>query len=231
MSFTYRNLGSSQSQIYAYESNWANTQKTTFGVATASGVSYQQSKIAMAPSGRFEIAYQSTVWSSTAIMLNSYAAGATSAYSVGFLDVSATNAVEYGPSLAMDNAGDSVVAWYEIKGGYRNLFVRQISHTGSLGNLVALTSGTNQDYAPTVVMNPISGYFALTYQIGLGANTTLAVAEFKANGTFIGGVSLGSYEFSASMSCDTNGDLLLTYSTQRFSNVPIFSYGTFAHFA
>jgi hypothetical protein len=231
VSFSYQGVGSAKSQIYAYASNWANTQTTTFGVATASGVNYQQSKIAMAPNGRFEIAYQSTVGSSTAIMLNSYAANATSAYSVGYLDVSASNAVEYGPTLAMDNAGDSVVAWYEIKGGYRNLFLRQISHTGSLGNLVTLTSGANQDYAPTVAMNPISGDFALTYQIGLGANTTLAVAEFKANGTFLGGVSLGSYEFSASMSCDTNGDLLLTYSTQRFSNIPIYSYGTFVHFA
>jgi hypothetical protein len=231
VSFTYEGRGSSQSQIYAYKSNWANTQTTTFGVATGSGVSYQQSKIAMAPGGFFQIAYQSSSTVGTAIKLNSYAAGATSAYGVRtYLPIGGSNAIQYDPTLAMDNAGDTVLAWYEVKGGYRNLFLEQISHTGS-SSLETLTNGANQDYDPTVVMNPISGDFAITFQVGLGLNTTLAIGEFKANGTLIGALALGSNEFTASMSCDTNNDLLLTVSVQRSTNVPISSVGTFAHFA
>jgi hypothetical protein len=229
VSFTYQNHGASQSQIYAYKSNWANTQTTTFGVATRSGGFYRQAEIAMAPSGAFSIAYayQSATASGTAIYLNSYAAGATSPYAIRLLDPSASNTVEFGPSLATDNAGDLVVVWdEESKAGYLNLLMRQVGRFGS-GSIVVLTSGANHVYDPTVAMNPVSGDFAIALQV-TGVNPTLVLSSFKANGSLIGGGALGPY-YSAAMSIDTYGDLILTYTSGAGN--PYFSYGEFAHFA
>lgn len=215
--------------VYARMYNAAGKSVRTVAVATDHGANQRESKVAAAPDGRFDVAYQyaagSGPWS---IRATAYTASGAVRFST-VLATAPTGALEYYPAVAVDNSGNAVVAWYEVgKGGARNVYARTLSASGVRGSTTAVTSGSGQNLMPAVAVNGKTGAFVVAYQSGFG-NPEVRVAEFSRTGSLRASFSAGTQRHNASLSIDGNGNYMLTYTKDTPSPAKV--YGRWGHLA
>ncbi len=114
-----------------------------------------------------------------------------------FLDthsLAVTSAVETNPSVAMDFAGNTVVAYQSRTSSQSDIFARKISRTGVLSVPFAIRTGTSDETDPTVAMDFSDGDFVVAYQLKSPTLTTrnLFVTEVASTGKVRRSLSLAS---------------------------------------
>lgn len=178
------------------------------------------SSVAMTPDGRFDVAFEQA-FSTTDhdIYVNRYTASGAlaNAYTVAF-----TTARDQRPSIAMDTAGDSVVAW-DSNSAIR---ARRISAAGVMGNVINVSTSTSSDMLPSVALNQQGGGFVVAYfssSATVGNVTKVAeVSAFDRVTTYTIGTGTNT-AFQPSVSIDAFGNYLLSYSRITTTDFDVFA--------
>jgi hypothetical protein len=208
VSFTQVNGNTGDTDVWLKRYDAGGNLLQVLGVSTLS-VAEGHSSIAMAPDGRFAVAWQQNyngpdddIWvrgySASGVLASTYAVAFSSAHDIT-------------PSIAMDDAGNAVVAWssdFDIKA--RRIFAAPTAF-GWMGPVISITSNgpVPSDLLPSVALNKQGGTFVVTYS-STDSNTgsVAEVSAFDQVTTYhIGG------EDNPVVSMDGFGDYLVTYVT------------------
>jgi hypothetical protein len=176
--------------------------------------------VAMAPDGQFDIVYERQFsgadWD---IFASQY--GGSGALVRGFRIINFDSNPEHNPSVAMDNAGNAVVAYQEFFGVQSTIVANRLGSDGSLGLEIQVAifdafSGINA-VNPSVALAPSGGRFVVAYDSVLGSGTSVGVwaDEVAADDTvrFVGAPpSVGPFTgVSPAVSIDGFGRYIVTY--------------------
>jgi hypothetical protein len=208
---------------------WAHRYTVSGGVvhdisdfSVASSASFEKApKVAMAPSGAFDIAYD-VVRSGTNvdILLNRYS---SSGAALASGEVVANSAMtEKFPGIAMDAAGNAVVAYEKLVGSDFDIKARRVTAAGSVGGEINIISNFAQEEDASVALAPSGGQFVVAYTTDVSefevAEVSGTDAVLQANGPV--GVSPGE---DATVSVDGFDRYLVTYTESFGGNFDTFS--------
>jgi hypothetical protein len=188
--------------------------------------------VAMAPDGRFDIAYERQ-WFGADWDIFAAQYGSTGALVRGGVFINFDSNPEHSPSIAMDAAGNAVVAYQEFIGIQSEINANRLSSAGSVGPMilaVSLDVGNNPSN-PSVALSPSGGSFVVAYDSALrsGVSTGVRAVEVAADDTVRGfgfPPTVGPLDgFSPAVSIDGFGRYVLTYarSVPATNRVDIFS--------
>ena len=180
-----------------------------------SGLIEGNPSVAMAPDGRFDVAFEaaSTV-NNHDILVNRYAASGALLSSQVAANTPVTETV---PSISMDNNANAVIAWQGTSLVNADIIARRLSASGIFGTTKAITLDSLSERNPKVALAQTGGAYVVVYN-GVANNTEHAfVAEVTAddNETIIDAgnrtdpsVSInGSGQYVISYTSNDGGDL------------------------
>jgi hypothetical protein len=132
--------------------------------------------VAMAPDGRFDIAYMREYSSSDwDIFASQYAGNGSLIRSM--IPINNDGNSEASPSISMDNGGNAVVAYDRLVNDW-GVAVNRLSSTGVVGPMITVQDVTGVDELdPTVALLPTGGRFVVSFEF-LGSTE---VTEFDSN--------------------------------------------------
>jgi hypothetical protein len=187
--------------------------------------------VAMAPDGRFDIAYERQFFGADwDIFATQYAS--SGALLGGGIFINFDSNPEHNPSIAMDAAGNAVVAYQEIVGGVNNaIAANRLGSDGSVGPriFVSVPIATNS-VNPSVALAPSGGQFVVVYDSVSASGSSLGVrsVEVASDDTvrFHGDSTDGPFNGSnPAVSIDGFGRYVVTYErlNPATNRVDIFS--------
>jgi hypothetical protein len=192
--------------------------------------------IAMAPDGRFDIAYEFAYSPSDHdIYLARYTAAGAFA---GTSYVNDDTNLESTPSVSMDNAGIAVVAYVEAIGYPTGIFANRVSAAGVVGPRITVAYGGGSTYysAPSVALSPTTGAFVVAFNTNLfstkgGFGAGFYAMEFSASDAAMEPLynALGSPDDAAgvSVSIDGHGRYLVTFTLSNGTHKEVDSFRDF----
>src|SRR5262249_3919739 len=150
------------------------------------------SSVAMAPDGRFDIAYQYQFSSSDDdIELNRYSSGWSTL--LGHHAIAVSTDREQAPSVSMDNSANAVVAYQRLVGSDWDIKARRVSSLGSVGGELNIRSTLAQEYNPSVALNRTDGSFVVAYDTWSSvAGNHVLVSEVSASDAVASPIDLGA---------------------------------------
>jgi hypothetical protein len=213
-------------QRYTYASGVPVGQGTF--IVDASGQGDAVPSVAMAPDGRFDIAYEHlTSLINADVDLARYTAAGSLA---GRNSVSVAAGQEPMPSVSMDYGGNAVVAYIapDPNFGWRSIFANRVTAAGIVGPRIAVTDspGTNF-YYPSVALSPTTGSFVVTDEDSRADATV--VGEVAADNTVLTNYLTSNYDGftdspGASVSIDGYNRFLVTYAAYNGSADEVYSH-------
>ena len=135
----------------------------SFPVATSGSYEYGAS-VAMAPDGSFAIAYNFVTPSNLGdVLLNRYSPSGVS-IAPGVV-VAGTADGESSPDIAMDSAGNAVIAYrkYDPNTHEFDIKARRMSSSGAVGGEINVRSTSRDEDGPSVALAPTGGQFVVAY--------------------------------------------------------------------
>ena len=125
-----RDTNNNNPDVFAKRYNASNQLLTVINVATSS-VAEDDPSVAMAPDGRFDVAWEQTFSvNDHDIFLNEYNSSGAFVLSRTIANTTASETI---PSVAVDNSGNAVVAWQRLTNGNADILARRISSSGIVG--------------------------------------------------------------------------------------------------
>jgi hypothetical protein len=182
------------------------TGQGIFGVNTDLN-SKDGATVAMAPNGRFDIAYEREFngpdWD---IFASQYDGSGNLLH--GGIAINTDPNPELTPSIAMDDAGNAVIAYEELTGTNWGAFANRLSANGAVGGVITVQSVMGTDAGgPSVALAPTTGQFAVACYDG---NATIGVTEMGSNNVLV--ATLGPVPgFAPALSVDGLDRFLVTY--------------------
>jgi len=230
VSYTF-DYSSSDQDIYAQRYSNTGQLRQIIPVATTTH-NESRSSVAMAPDGRFDIAYQYQYSTSDDdIYLARYSATGSL---LGSHAIATSGAREQAPSVAMNNFGDAVVAYQKLVGGDFDIKAKRVSSGGLVGGEINIRSTLHDELNPSVALSRTGASFVVAYDSfgnapGIGAH----VAEVSASNTitYYPTVDWDWLGTAPAISIDGNGYYFLT-STRQADDVGSSIadiYGRFGH--
>ncbi|MFO0960514.1 MAG: hypothetical protein U0800_24280 [Isosphaeraceae bacterium] len=209
-----RNTNNNNPDIFAKQYSSNGTLLNVVNVATSSKAE-THSSIAMAPDGRFDVAFQRQFSSSDDdILVNRY--GPTGVL-FGTNAVATSGDREQAPSISMDNFGNAVVAYQKFDpgflgfGGDWDIKARRISGTtGQLvGGEINIRNTGDDEVLPSVALRRGGGGFVVAYN----RSGAVEVAEVSSSSTVAAIRNAGSSRVSPAVSINGADFYLLTYTS------------------
>jgi hypothetical protein len=197
-------------------------QFTPFIVSQSGAFDEEHSSVAMSPDGRFDIVYEKNRHDDTpfpsSMNLAQYNADGSliSNAPIPFFDGSQ-------PSVAMDNAGNAVVAWEQDTGtstsdGRRfiSVFTLGVASTGHFTFMNQVGSSNVQARNPTIALSPSGGSYVVAYDADLGGvpgNHTVEVSEVDPSNNIVLVANLPALpnNVAPALSIGANFEYLLTF--------------------
>jgi hypothetical protein len=167
--------------------------------------------IAMTPDGRFDVAWEDAFSNNDHdVRMNTYAANGvlTNTFAIA---VAAT--YEFSPSVAVDNNGNSVVAWSILGNGGGDVKARRVSSSGIAGPVLTIASTSDSELAPSVAMKRGGGSFVVAYDSDSQGRLQVMVAEVSASNV-VTTLDAGQPRFTPAVSIDGFDNYIVT-STAR----------------
>jgi hypothetical protein len=162
--------------------------------------------VAMAPNGRFDIVYQRFNGSDWDIFASQYGSAGNRLRSN--IHINSDPFDELSPSVAMDDAGNAVVAFQEFDFGSWDIYAKRLSSGGAVGPLVFVQTFLGIDELnPSVALAPTGGQFVVAYDTPNGVQVTEVDSNDAQLGTL--GPVVGLHP---AISIDGFGRYLVTYT-------------------
>ena len=162
-----RDTNNSNPDVFAKRYNTTGQLLSTITVA-GSALAESLPSIAMTPDGRFDVAYQiQNNPLNSDISAARYSAAGTL---LGVTQVANTSFSEAIPGIAMDNAGNAVVAYEKSTNNNYDIKAKRITASGALGAELNIRSTIAPETSPTVALQPSGGVFAVSFEQQLGNN-------------------------------------------------------------
>jgi len=205
VSYTF-DYSSSDQDIYAQRYSNTGQLRQIIPVATTTH-NESRSSVAMAPDGRFDIAYQYQYSTSDDdIYLARYSAAGSL---LGRTPIATSVALERAPSVAMNNFGDAVVA-YTWQSGH--IKAKRVSSSGLVGGEIDVGTTMNTS-GPSVALSRTGRSFVVAYDyLGIDYDQATHVTEVSASDTIVASYFTG-WDQNPAISIDGNGYYFLTYSS------------------
>jgi hypothetical protein len=171
----------------------------------------------MAPDGRFDIAYDAATGSNIFqldIFANQY--GTAGNLVRGNIPINTDSAVENFPTIAMDNAGNAVVAYSRLASNGVGIDANRLSSGGGVSNLITVQdpSFANEEF-PSVALAPTGGRFAVSdsaaFSGGFFQHQVTAIASDNTRLAIFGPVGAFS-DSSTAISVDGLDRFFVTYT-------------------
>jgi len=142
------------------------------------------SSIAMAPNGRFNVAFQREfVEDDNDIYIRGYNPGGFGLRFQSTVDFSGLD--DTIPDVSIDNAGSAIVAYQrEFGAGDRDVHARRVNNDGVVGGLLAIADSTEDEYSPSIALAQVGGRYVATYYTW-PTDAGVAVREFSPTGVLL----------------------------------------------
>jgi hypothetical protein len=127
----------------------------TFGVDTGATLFEQDASVAMADNGRFVVAYEN----GNDIQLRQFTAGGTLRRT---LTLASSSRVESNPDVAVDSAGNAVVAWQDATNG-ADIKARRVSDGGAMSPVLVIRSTSDFEIKPSVALSRDGNEYIVAY--------------------------------------------------------------------
>lgn len=202
--------------IYVQRFDHAGGYLGAFAVAST-GKGEWASSIAMAPDGRFDVAYEfeysgydHDVW------VNQYSATGSLLTSQG---IAVSTVYEGRPSISMNDFGDAVVAYEGMVNGIQDIKARWVHSWGAIGNEIRVTSTNSMELDPSVALSRNDNLFVVAYEVPGSSSPNQSNGERRCYVTEVYGTSvysttdLGGRIREPSISIGGDGYYFVTYST------------------
>jgi hypothetical protein len=175
-----------------------------------SGKNESEPSVAMAADGRIAVAYQKELGYNNADI---YRARYTAAGGfLGNLVMDTSSQLDQFPSVAMDNAGNAVVAYGSDTAGNLSIHARRVSSSGVLGPELLLANSANYENQPAVALDPTQGNFVVAYSEFEGNTPFVWLREVGANDKVGSAQLLGSVALDPAVSFGGFHTFLVTYT-------------------
>jgi len=211
---SYTSAGDVRARLYA-------TNRTTIRdiVVAANSPTESQSAVARNSSGKFAVAFRVA---STEIHLRRFDAGGAT---IGQHIIARTPLGARNPSVAIDAAGNSAVAWQELKSaGDWDVKSRRVSSTGAVQGVATVRATTEVETKPAIAMpSSTTVAQAVAYQTGPESPTSatkVRVTELTSTGTIRANLDLGAGHNEPAISVDGLGRYHVAYSSLVGPNDP-----------
>jgi hypothetical protein len=168
----------------------------------------------------FDIAYQFETHGSSqsAVILNEY--GGNGQLKPNGVHVISNSTDSRDPSVAMDNAGNAVVAYSRLVGTDYDIKAKRLNSSGAVGSEIFVQQTFAQETDPDVAVSPTGGAFVVAYDTDLfgappGTNRSVEVSEVNASDTVVGRLNLPAFPNNAdpALSINNSGGYQLTYTS------------------
>jgi hypothetical protein len=167
------------------------------------------SSVAMVPDGLFDVAYQADSDNGD-VRLNRYASGGAL---MAVDPVAVTNAAEGVPSLALDNAGNSVVAYEELVNGHGAIVARRVTNKDVVSPEIVIRKNADEHKAPAVALSNSGGRFVVAYESIIKGIVHVEVTEVSGGNNPSGPFDAGPRRLGPAISVDALDRYLVTYTS------------------
>jgi hypothetical protein len=184
-------------------------------VATAANFNEHSSSVAMAPNGRFLVAFARDQGNLADVVVQRYNAQAALQ---GVVEIDQANRDERAPDVAINKFGDGVVVYMDkIGDDLFNVKARRVFNTGTVGNVIGVgTDISLHELLPAVAMNRSSGSFVVGYNVIDDTDFRMEVAEVsEANNVTIRDDFLKD-DTNPALAFTDEGKYLVTYTAEGF---------------
>jgi hypothetical protein len=207
------NYGFFNPDVFAKRYDANNNLLNVFDVGISSKAETHPS-IAMAPDGRFDVAYQ-LQFSTTDddILMARYAANGAL---LGTSSVAISTAREQLPSVSMDDSGNAVVAYQKLVGNDFDIKARRVSSAGSVGGEINIQSTLANEGNASVALKRGGGGFVVSYDSG----SNVKVTEVSATDAVLATYDAGSQRFGSAVSIDGFDRYTLAYTSTETQGFP-----------
>jgi hypothetical protein len=173
--------------------------------------------VAMAPDGRFDIVYERQ-WSGADWDIFASQYDGTGALVRGFFIINFDSNPEHNPSIAMDAAGNAVIAYQEFLGIHSIIVANRLGSDGSVSTGIQVAENPQINALnPSVALAATGGQFVVAFDSALGSGTSTGVraVEVAADNTVRGSANpptAGPFDGnSPAVSIDGFGRYVITY--------------------
>jgi hypothetical protein len=188
--------------------NGGNAAPITIGVATTPR-NESRSSVAMVPDGLFNVAYQVDSGKGD-VRMNRYS---TKGVLMAADAVAVTAVPELAPSLALDHAGNAVVAYQELVNGHYAIVARRVSSGDVVSaEVVVRKDGVNHE-VPSAALRAAGGAFVVAYNTLVPGINQVEVTEVSALNNVSGPFDAGARRGEPAISIDAANNYLLTYTS------------------
>jgi hypothetical protein len=202
-----------QSKLYL---NGGNAPPLAIWVA-ASSRDESHSSVAMVPDGLFDVAYQVDTGNGD-VRLKRYA---TNGALLASDSVAATNAAEGAPSLAIDNAGNTVVAYEKLVNGPKAILARRVTNKDVVSPEFVIRKNGDDHRAPAVALSNSGGRFVVAYESLIQGSVHVEATEMSGGNNPSGPFDAGPRRLGPAISVDALDRYLLTYTSNDGSDLNI----------
>jgi hypothetical protein len=200
-------VGDNTPDVFAKLYNSSNQLLNVVSVAVTASAD-DHASVAMTPDGRFNVAWEHTFSTNDHdIYMNRYSASGALLGS-SFVETSTT--FDSRPSVSMDDAGNSVVAWQRQTFGNNDVLARRVSSSGVMGNRITIAATSFSEERPRVALKHNGGGFVVVYNGFDQTSEHVRVAEVSASDhvtTFDAGIRA-----DAAVSINAAGQYVVTYT-------------------
>jgi hypothetical protein len=171
--------------------------------------------VAMAPDGRFDIAYLRGDLSGLGISASQYDSSGN--LLLGDIPFNVDVGNESVPAIAMDDAGNAVVAYKEWVGTNLVVFANRLSAGGVVGGVITVQALAGNDVSsPSVALSPTGGLFVVAYWDAGPSNTAVGITEVGSNDAPLDTTWVAD-AYSPSVSIDGFGRYTVTYTQYNWT--------------
>jgi hypothetical protein len=171
--------------------------------------------VAMAPGGRFDIAYAQQF---SGFDWNIYTSQYDSSGNLlhGGIGINTDSNPEAAPAIAIDNAGNAVVAYQEFNGTNWMINANRLSAAGVVVDLIPVQDVAGVDLTqPSVALAPTTGQFVVAYQ---ASDDGVGVTEVGSNDAPLATLSVAANATNPAASIDGFGRYTVTFTLPNVSD-------------
>lgn len=175
-----------------------------------SSINERQPSAASAPDGRFVVAFQRDDKSSNPdILLGRYSARGDL---LGLSAMANSSRAERTPDVDVDNQGNAVVAWSEIRSdNVLGVFARRVNAAGTAGPRLIIRESSEPSVLPSVALRRSNGSFVVAYDVTTsGPETRVFLTEVSAADVLRPVINAGVGRQGAALSVNGDNRIFLT---------------------